>query len=121
MDHILCHFEIPADNVEALASFYAELFGWKIAAAPGFSDYWFVQTSAEPGALAGGMMARQHPGQGIMNYVLVEDAAAYAQRAQSLGATVLVSKTEIPEMGWFVVLQDPQGNCVGLFEVMQKG
>ena len=121
MDHIICHFEIPADNVEALAGFYAELFGWKVAPAPGFDDYWFVQTSGEPGALGGGMVSRQLPAQGIMNYVLVEDVAVYAERAQSLGATVLVPKTEIPGMGWFAVLMDPQSNCIGLFQEQQKG
>lgn len=116
MDHIICHFEIPADDVEALASFYSELFGWRVAPVPGFNDYWFVQTSGQPGALAGGMMARQQPGQGIMNYVLVEGVAAYLEQATALGAQVLVPRTEIPGMGWFGVILDPQGNRLGLFE-----
>ena len=119
MDHIICHFEIPADDVKALAGFYSGLLGWEIAPTPGFDDYWFVKTSEEPGALAGGMMARQAPGQGIMNYILVEDVSAYTGKAQGLGATVLVPKTEVPGMGWFVVLQDPQSNCIGLFEVRE--
>lgn len=121
MDHIICHFEIPADNVETLAGFYKELFGWEVTPAPGFGDYWFVRTCDDPNAVAGGMMARQHPMQGIMNYVLVEDAAGYAERAHSMGAKVLVPKTEIPGMGWFTVIMDPQNNCLGLFEVLQEG
>jgi predicted enzyme related to lactoylglutathione lyase len=121
VDHIICHFEIPADDVETLAGFYKELFGWEVAPAPGFNDYWFVRTSADPNAVAGGMMSRQHPMQGIMNYVLVEDVAGYTERAQSMGAKLLVPKTEIPGMGWFAVITDPQNNCLGLFEVLEQG
>ena len=116
MDHIICHFEIPADNVQSLAGFYTKLFGWKIEQLPGFGDYWSVRTSEAEGALGGGMMKRQHPQQAIMNYVLVEDVAAYAAKAEELGAKVLLPKTEIPGMGWFAVIDDPQGNCLGLFQ-----
>ena len=115
MDHTLCHFEIPADDLESLAAFYRDLFGWKIEPMGGFEGYLGITTGPEP-AVGGGMMARQHPMQGIINYILVEDVAAYAEKAQSLGAQVLVPKTEIPHMGWFAVIMDPQRNCIGLFE-----
>ena len=29
------HFEIPANNVEKAKKFYSDVFGWKIAKAPG--------------------------------------------------------------------------------------
>jgi predicted enzyme related to lactoylglutathione lyase len=120
MDHVICHFEIPADNVEALADFYTRLFGWEISVTPESSGYRSVRTSADPGAVGGGMMPRQHPMQGTINYVLVEDVAVYTERASELGGNVLVPKTEIPGMGWFAVIMDPQRNCMGLFEVLQQ-
>lgn len=117
MDHIICHFEIPADNVQTLAGFYTELFGWRVTAVPGMEDaYWFVRPSADESVLAGGMTTREAPDQGILNYVLVEDVDAYAARAQELGATILVGKTEVPGMGWFAIMNDPQGNRLGIFE-----
>ncbi len=124
MDHPVVHFEIPADDPEALRKFYTDLLGWKIGLAEGFEEmgYYFVYPvpSQTEGGLMGGMMKRQHPQQTPTNYVLVESVADYLTKAADLGATVVVDKTEIPGMGWFGVLIDPQGNQLGLFEMMQK-
>ena len=42
MGNTLVHFEIPADNVPALQTFYTGLFDWKIEKYPmaGGMDYW---------------------------------------------------------------------------------
>jgi hypothetical protein len=115
VNNILCHFEIPADDVEALAAFYRQLFGWSIEAFPGGEGYLMVNTGPEP-AIGGGMMARQHAQQQILNYILVEDVTAHLEKATGLGARVLQPKTEIPGMGWFAIIMDPQGNCLGFFQ-----
>jgi predicted enzyme related to lactoylglutathione lyase len=41
------HFEIPVDDLERAASFYKEVFGWKIEKWPGTTDYWLVTTGVE--------------------------------------------------------------------------
>ena len=124
MDHTIVHFEIPADDVEALAKFYTELLGWKIEEMKEFEGmgYWGVYPSPSKaeGSLMGGMMKRMMPQQQPVNYVQVESVAEYLEKAKGLGATVVVDKTEIPGMGWFGVMLDPQGNPLGLFEVMAK-
>lgn len=116
MDHILCHFEIPADDVEKLATFYTELFGWKITHDPTYGEYQMVQTSEAEGAVGGGMTPRHHPMERVTDYILVEDVTAYADKACGLGAQVIVPKTEVPGMGWFVIIMDPQHNVLGMFE-----
>ena len=40
--------------------------------------------------------------------------------AASLGGTSIKEKTEIPQIGWFSLFGDPDGNCIGLFEEMKK-
>ena len=47
MKHTFAHFEIPADDVARAKTFYAELFGWQISEAQGFTDYWLIQTGDE--------------------------------------------------------------------------
>lgn len=42
-------------------------------------------------------------------YFAVTDCDATAAMAQDLGGTILVSPTDIPDVGRFAVLQDPQG------------
>lgn len=84
----------------------------------GSSDYWGITTSSAEGALSGGMMRRQHPQHGPLNYVLVESVDQYLNRAGELGATVIMGKQEILGIGWCGVIVDPQGNPLGLFEMM---
>jgi predicted enzyme related to lactoylglutathione lyase len=45
-------------------------------------------------------------------YVAVADCDATSARAKSLGATVIVEPTDIPSVGRFGTLLDPQGACI---------
>jgi uncharacterized protein len=118
MNHILCHFEIPADDLEALAEFYRQLFGWTIEPVGEFGGYLGIRTGPET-AVGGGMMARQHPQQRPTNYILVEDVDAYLEKAVALGATALMPRTEVPGIGSFALIGDPSGNCLGLFRPLE--
>ena len=42
-------------------------------------------------------------------YVTVDNVDAIARKAEKLGAKILVPLTDIPDVGRFFVLQDPQG------------
>ena len=48
----LSNFEIYGDDPEGLATFYRELFGWRIERAEGV-DYWRIAIDAERGAAQG--------------------------------------------------------------------
>ena len=111
MAHTIVHFEIPADDVERAKKFYGDLFGWTFET---MGDYTIIQCGGEPG---GGMMKRVMPEQGITNYIGVENLDEFAQKAQSLGATVLVPKTPVPAMGWWTQLRDTEGNVFALWQV----
>ena len=111
------HFEIPANEPEALTKFYTDLFGWKFhkAPVPG-PEYWLCETgSGEPG-IDGAVMARQHPQQGLTNYVDVADIDATLAHATKLGAQIALPRTPIPGVGAVAAIIDPQGNCCGLWE-----
>ena len=54
----------------------------------------------------------------IMIYVSSEDIDADLKRAESLGGTVLREKTEIPNIGWFGLFNDPTGNVLALYTSM---
>jgi predicted enzyme related to lactoylglutathione lyase len=49
--------------------------------------------------------------------VNVESVDEYQQKAESLGATVVLKKMPIPGMGYFAQVIDPEGNQFGLFQV----
>lgn len=122
MRHTVVHFEIPFDEASRAVSFYRELFGWEIVEIPEM-DYWMVYTvpvdergmPMEPG-INGGMMKRAAPQQVVVNYISVASVDEALRRAESLGGTIIMPKTSIPQTGWFAHIADTEGNVFGIFE-----
>ncbi len=116
MAHVIVHFEVPVDDVARAKKFYSGLFGWTLEDMG--DEYTLIQPG--DGGPGGGMMKRMAPGQQITNYFGVEDVDAYTKKAQSLGATLLMPKTPVPQMGWFAQLQDTEGNVFALWQPDEK-
>jgi len=113
-------FEIPADKPERARVFYGALFGWKIEKFPGMSDYWHIDTGGSDDSPDGGLMARKHPGQAITNYINVESVTKSAAKVKKLGGKICVTKTAVPQMGYFIVCQDTEDNTFALWEMNKK-
>jgi len=110
-------FEIPADNPKRAKAFYASLFGWKISPFPGMADYWHIETGGGDDTPDGALMARKHPGQPITNYVTVPSLVKAMAKVKKLGGKVCVSKTAVPQMGYFAICQDTEENTFALWEM----
>ena len=125
MDHTIVHFEIPADDVEKLKKFYSGLFGWRIEKTPGPAEYWMIETvpvdekgnAVRPG-VNGGIMKRQNPEHKPVNYVAVESVDDYVKKIEALGGRMIVSKMEVPGVGWWALALDPEGNQFAILEMM---
>jgi uncharacterized protein len=110
-------FEIPADDVERAKSFYGTLFGWKIEKFPGPMEYWHIDTGGSDGAPDGWLLKRQQPQQqGITNYIGVMSVDESAAKVEKLGGKICLSKTAVPQMGYFAICQDPEKNTFALWE-----
>jgi hypothetical protein len=117
MEHTICHFEIPARDLEAARTFYTGLFGWEVQAVPNLGEeYLFLRTSGRPGTVGGGLLKRVDERHNVTIYFTVESVEEAVQRAVDLGGTVLVPKTTIPKLGWAAAVRDPEGNCFGLVQ-----
>lgn len=111
------HFEIPANQPEALTKFYSELFGWKFQKVPmPGPEYWLCDTGSDGPGIGGAVMQRQDPQQSWMNYVDVASIDAAIERATKLGGKVALPKSPIPGVGAVAAIIDPQGNIFGLWE-----
>jgi predicted enzyme related to lactoylglutathione lyase len=53
--------------------------------------------------------------------VTVEDVDATAKKAEALGAKTLVPPTDIPKIGRFCMLQDPQGAVIAVIAYVKEG
>ncbi len=126
MDHTIIHFEIPANDVEKLKSFYEQLFGWKILQADGPIEYWIIQTvpTDEKGMLQspgvnGGMYKRIVPESKSINYISVESIGDFLEKIVKLGGKIIQAKQEVPEVGWIAAAEDPEGNQFALLQPMR--
>lgn len=123
------HFEIPADDQERAKKFYQEALGWRIDPVPGM-DYNMVVTTpmdestgapTEPGAINGGMFAREDALKTPVITVDVEDINATLATVESLGGAVVKPRETIPGMGSFAYFKDTEGNVMGLWENLPPG
>ena len=106
--------ELLTDDVAAAKRFYSELLGWTLEDLPDM-NYTLIKTGA---AQIGGMMKMPQQAKGAPPhwgcYVTVDDVDATARRAEDMGAKLLVPPTDIPKVGRFCVLQDPQGATLSI-------
>ena len=114
----ICHVEIPADNLGALQGFYGNLFEWDFEKIPGDMEYYNVKHGEEKPM--GGMMTRVSPDQKPTFYVCVDSSKEALEKAEEMGATVIVPRTAVKGMGWYAVMMDPQKNAFGVWESDEK-
>jgi len=110
------HVEIPAANVEAAGNFYRDLFDWKLQHDPELN---YTQWEAGDGT-GGGFPAvsNETPAGHVLVYIHSDDIDADLKNVEKLGGKVVYPKTEISQIGWFGLFQDPTGNVLGLYTSM---
>ncbi len=110
----ITHIDIPVSDLEAATAFYSTLFGWRIAAPPGFEDYPMWQA---PNELSGGGLApRSEDFTQPRSYVEVDSIDETLALVEARGGTVTMPKMAITETSWWAAFADPDGNHIGLYE-----
>ena len=115
-------FELMTSDVDGAKIFYSSLFGWDTEDMPmGDMNYTVVKVGEES---LGGIMTVPPQAEGTPPnwgvYVTVNDVDATARKAEELGGKVLVPPTDIPNVGRFSVLQDPQGAVISAITYVQN-
>jgi len=110
-------------DVAAAKAFYGGLFGWRFEEAP-MEGFTYTLVYAGEKQIAG-MMDINAMGDDAMKahkpahwgvYVSVDDVDAAAQRAKDAGGQVMVGPMDIPRVGRFAVVQDPQGATLFVYK-----
>jgi predicted enzyme related to lactoylglutathione lyase len=105
--------ELLTNDTAAATAFYPKVLPWRIQASsmPGYSIWMAGQ------AQVGGLMAAESGGTPPhwLVYVGTPSVDATCAQAQGLGARVLKAPTDIPNVGRFAVLTDPQGATFAVF------
>ena len=113
--------ELVTTDVEGAKKFYTGLLGWTTEVAPveGMT-YTLVKAGDEQvGGIMGAECAQGIPPHwGI--YITVDDVDGTAGKAKELGGTVLMPPTDIPNVGRFSVIKDPQGVVFSVITYLRK-
>jgi uncharacterized protein len=108
--------ELTTGDVDAAKTFYGQLFGWSFEDTP-MEEMTYTMVKANGEEVAGIMTIPSEAGQmppawGI--YVTVDDVDAAAEKAVALGGRIFVPPQDIPEVGRFCVIGDPQGAFISM-------
>ena len=104
--------ELVTGDVQRALGFYGELFGWRsreMDMGPGGTYTLLSIGDKDVGGIA--PPATGQPPHWL-GYVTSEDVDATAKSAKALGATIVVPPTDIPNVGRFALLIDPQGAAI---------
>jgi predicted enzyme related to lactoylglutathione lyase len=121
----IAHFMIPADNVDRAKHFYRTLLGWKIEPAKTPTDpskmaamqYHDISTgTAKEGTLNTGGLYKRHMTESIISFVEVGDIDKVLSKVEKLGGRITMPKEEIKGVGLTAVIQDCEGNVIGLWK-----
>jgi predicted enzyme related to lactoylglutathione lyase len=111
-------YELISANADASERFYASVLGWQFERVPPPPEVDYRVASANGTAVAG--LMQQPEGQEMplrwLVYFSVDDVDRSVRDAEQAGAAVHVPPTDIPGVGRFAFLADPQG---ALFYVMR--
>ena len=119
------HFMIPAANVDRAKRFYSALLGWKIEPVGSAMDpariaemqYHDISTgAAREGTMNTGGLYKRHMAEPILNFVIVEDTDTMQAKVEKLGGRITMPKQEIAGVGLVVMVQDTEGNVIGLWK-----
>lgn len=116
-----CWPELATTDPDAAKKFYGEMFGWTcndIEMGPDMAYTLLFKDGEGVGALYKLMpdMIEQGVPPHWASYVSCEDVDASTAKAVSLGATVVMPPMDVMEHGRMVVLQDPTGAMVSMWQ-----
>jgi len=112
--------ELITIDVDSAKAYYRELFGWIYEEMTnGDMTYTLIKANGEE---VGGIMATP-PEAGALPpvwgvYVTVDDVDATAEKAVSLGGKICIPPRDIPQVGRFCVLEDPQGAVINIISYL---
>jgi len=112
--------ELTTTDLGAAQRFYTGLFGWtaRATSVPGieYTDYFLGERAVA------GMLQAPHPSvpTAWTTYFSVADCDATTKSVKALGGKAIAPPKDIPTIGRFAVVQDPQGAVFGIISMQKK-
>ncbi|MGN6295327.1 MAG: VOC family protein [Ginsengibacter sp.] len=121
MKNVISWFEIYTTNFERAKKFYLEVFGYKLEELPLASenhpDMRYAVFSNDGNGVGGALVRIKevNPGHGgTMVYFDTNDIDAELSRVETAGGKIIRWKQSIDEYGFIALVEDSEGNMIGL-------
>lgn len=115
--------ELMTTDVEAAKKFYGALAGWTFEKMDNPEMDYYCAKSGE--TMTAGIMGQPKEAQAMPpmwgGYITVDNVDESAAQAEALGGKVIIPLTDIPTVGRFCVILDPQGAAVSLITYSEEG
>jgi uncharacterized protein len=110
--------ELITTDLASAKEFYGKLFDWTFTEIKTIYGNPYLVVHRE-GTIVGGMMHKEgNVSADVMPcwdpYITVDDVDASAKRIEKLGGKVIIPPTDIPKVGRFCTIKDPQGISLNL-------
>ncbi len=119
----VCWNELTTHDPAAAEEFYTQLFGWQ-ARTEEMDEGPYTMFLLGEQMVAGMMTIKAEWGDvpsNWMTYFLVADCAETAGKVTAQGGKTIVPATDIPGMGSFAIIEDPQGAVFGIYQPGGQG
>jgi len=131
MGNPVMHFQLCAEDVDAMSAFYREVFGWRIEPRRLTSEDADVSGTypaidAEDGGIAGGITDRIPEKGGVVLVIEVDDIDSTVERVINLGGRMRFPEGPPERMALsgndadvrfaWLEFEDPEGNLVGIIQ-----
>jgi predicted enzyme related to lactoylglutathione lyase len=112
----MSHLEIPADDVARARKFYEGVFGWETSEMEQYPNYFLFSFGSIERAGGAIGVRNESTGPQLRLYISVDSIDATLPKVAALGGRIVEPKTDIPGQGWYAVIDDTEGNQLGLYE-----
>ncbi len=116
MSNLFSYVELHTAETEKCRKFYGEMFEWKFEKSP-IPELAYFDIQGE-GEARGGMMKDDRPPHWLP-YINVAALDGAVEKAQRLGATVLLPSTPVSDQAVLAVLRDPGGAAFALWQYLK--
>jgi hypothetical protein len=111
-------YELMTTDPDAAKTFYRSVVGWDVQEMSNAGMPYTILVAGDQ--MAAGLMAMPPEAKGAppnwMGYVGVDDVDAACEKVKGLGGKVHMPPRDIPDMGRFAVLEDPQGAFFSIYQ-----
>lgn len=112
-EHLIAHCEIPSTDLDKSKDFYHKVLGWEFKS---FGNDYLLFNNHKGTMVGLRKVDKVAQGDSTVFHVNMPDIDSILKKVKDNGGAVKRNKTVIPAMGWYALMNDPDGNTIGLYQ-----